>query len=70
MDTTEIYRKGSNAMEKLVYNATEMAEVLGISRSYAYQLIKQKKVPVIEIGNKLMVPKKQLQRWIDGELEL
>lgn len=57
-------------MEKLVYNATEMAEVLGISRSYAYQLIKQKKVPVIEIGNKLMVPKKQLQRWIDGELEL
>lgn len=57
-------------MEKLVYNATEMAEVLGISRSYAYQLIKQKKVPVIEIGNKMMVPKKQLQRWIDGELEL
>lgn len=70
MDDTEIYRKGSNAMEKLVYNATEMAEVLGISRSYAYQLIKQKKVPVIEIGNKMMVPKKQLQRWIDGELEL
>ena len=57
-------------MEKLVYNATEMAEILGISRSYAYQLIKQKKVPVIEIGNKMMVPKKQLQRWIDGELEL
>lgn len=70
MDDTEIYRKGNNAMEKLVYNATEMAEILGISRSYAYQLIKQKKVPVIEIGNKMMVPKKQLQRWIDGELEL
>lgn len=57
-------------MEKLVYNATEVSQILGISRSYAYELIKQKKIPVIDIGNKRVVPKIQLERWLNGELEL
>ena len=51
-------------METLVYSIPEAAEVLGISKSYMYMLIKEKKVPYIEIGNRKLVPKTMLEEWI------
>ena len=38
----EIYFGGGEAMEETIFiTATEMAEILGISKSYAYKIIKQ-----------------------------
>lgn len=53
-------------MEKLVYSIPEAAEVLGISKSYAYMLIKEKKIPYIEIGNRKLVPKTMLEEWMNN----
>lgn len=51
-------------MEKLTYNITEAAEVLGISKSYMYMLVKDRKFPVIELGTRKLIPKEALEQWI------
>lgn len=51
-------------MERLTYNITEAANVLGISKSYMYILVKQGKFPVIELGTRKLIPKEALEQWI------
>ncbi len=51
-------------MEKLVYNVSEVAELLGISKAYAYNLVKQKRIPVLDFGKRKVIPKKSLEAWI------
>lgn len=51
-------------MEKLVYSIQEVAELLGISRSYAYELAKEKKIPVLDLGRRKVIPKESLETWI------
>lgn len=36
-------------MERLFYSVPEVAEILGISRSLAYKMVKEKKIPALEI---------------------
>jgi excisionase family DNA binding protein len=40
---------------KRTYSVPEAAKVLGISRSLAYELVRTKQLPVIELGNKRKV---------------
>lgn len=51
-------------MEKLVYSIQEVAELLGISRSYAYELAKEKRIPVLDLGRRKVIPKESLETWI------
>lgn len=51
-------------MEKLVYNISEVAELLGISKSYAYQLVKERRIPVLDLGRRKVIPKVSLDEWI------
>ena len=51
-------------MERLTYTVKEVADLLGISKSYAYQLVKERKLPVLEVGNRRVIPKNQFELWI------
>lgn len=51
-------------MEKLVYSVQEVAELLGISKSYTYQLVKEKKLPILDLGKRKVIPKVYLEEWI------
>lgn len=51
-------------MEKIVYSISEVAGLLGISKSYAYELVKEKRLPVLELGRRKVVPKRSLETWI------
>lgn len=51
-------------MERLVYTVPEAAELLGISKSYAYELVKEKKIPVLDLGKRKVIPKNSLEEWI------
>jgi len=42
----------------------EMAEILRIGRSSAYELCRQNEFPVIRIGRSIRIPKKALLDWI------
>ena len=39
-------------MEKLVYSIQEVANLLGISRSYAYELVRNGTIPALVLGRK------------------
>ena len=43
----------------------ELATVLGISRTSAYELTKTKGFPSIKIGSRVVIPKEKLIEWID-----
>ena len=56
-------------MGRLLYRVQEAADVLGISRAKAYELINRNAIPNIKVGNSIRVPAAALQRWIDRQLQ-
>lgn len=52
----------------LFLNADTVAKLLGVSGSSAYELLHEDGFPVLRIGNRLVVPREQLLRWIEGRL--
>jgi len=57
-------------VERAVYSIQEAAEILGISKSYAYELARNGTLPVLELGRKRVVPKERFHKWINEEKEL
>ena len=56
--------------EKLVYSVAEAAQVLGISRAKMYELVRVDGFPVLHIGNRKVVSRKGLERWVDKQAGL
>lgn len=48
-----------------ILNANQLAEILGISRASAYQLLHMDSFPTLRIGKRMIVPKEKLMLWID-----
>ncbi len=53
-------------MEKMVYSIQEVANLLGISRSYAYELVRKGTIPALTLGKKRVIPKEKFAEWING----
>jgi excisionase family DNA binding protein len=51
----------------LMLSAPEVAEVLGISRAGAYELVSSAGFPHMKIGNRILVPKDKFLKWIDAQ---
>ena len=51
-------------MEKVVYSVTEVAELLGISKSYVYKLIRNKTIPFLKLGKRKIIPKTVFEEWL------
>jgi excisionase family DNA binding protein len=43
--------------DRLVYSVTEVGELLGISRAFAYELVARGELPVVRLGRRRLVPK-------------
>lgn len=56
-------------MEKLVYSIQEAADLLGISKSYAYELVRKGTIPVLQLGRKRVIPKEKFNDWVNGKVE-
>ena len=56
-------------MEKLTYSAQETAELLGISTSKVYQLVKTAGFPAVVMGKRIRISKKGLERWVDEQAQ-
>ncbi|MDQ2086480.1 helix-turn-helix domain-containing protein [Herbivorax sp. ANBcel31] len=46
-------------------NAEDIAKILNISRPYAYQLLKEGKIPTLRLGKRILVPKNEFLKWIE-----
>ena len=51
--------------EKLTLSVEEAGKLLGVSRQVAYQVIHRADFPTLHIGRRILVPKKQLEEWMD-----
>ncbi|MEE1282144.1 MAG: helix-turn-helix domain-containing protein [Acutalibacteraceae bacterium] len=49
----------------LMLSVKDLATVLGVSRTSAYELTKTKGFPSIKIGSRVVIPKEKLIEWID-----
>ena len=47
-----------------VLNATQLSEVLGISRAGAYNLMHREDFRTLQMGKRLLVPRESLMIWI------
>ena len=52
----------------LMLSVTDMAEVLGISRAGAYELVKTEGFPAFSIGSRIIIPKEEFIAWIKRQM--
>lgn len=46
---------------KLTYTVTEAAELLGISRSSAYECVRRREIPSLTLGRRVVIPRRALE---------
>jgi excisionase family DNA binding protein len=54
----------SGTAEPLVYSVEHTAELLGISRAFAYEAVRRGEIPSIRIGRRILVPRAALARLL------
>ena len=57
-------------LERRTYTVEEAAQILGISRSSAYEAARKGEIPTIRIGKLIRVPADQLDRLLNGETSI
>lgn len=53
--------------ERLTVTVEEAAELLGISRAFAYLLVARKEVPSLRLGRRVLIPRRALDRLLNVE---
>lgn len=57
-------KKEGYVMEKLTLSIPEAAQVLGISKSLMYRFANSGRIRVIKIGNRKLIPKKEIEKFL------
>lgn len=50
----------------LLLNVKQLAGLLGVSESSAYELVQEDNFPSVRIGKRIVIPKEELHRWISS----
>jgi excisionase family DNA binding protein len=50
---------------RLCITVPEAAGLLGISRNFAYELVKRRQLPVIKFGKRLLIPRVALEKKLE-----
>ncbi|WP_251318230.1 helix-turn-helix domain-containing protein [Flintibacter muris] len=54
--------------DKRVYRVEEIANLLGISTSSAYELVKKGHFKTVRIGTAIRISKKSFDEWLDSQI--
>ena len=49
---------------KLCYTVPEAAQLLGVSRNFGYELARTGQLPIIRLGNRIIVPKAAFHKML------
>lgn len=52
---------------QLCYSIDTLTQVLPIGRSLVEQLVRSKGFPSIKVGNRIIIPKKVFERWLEDK---
>jgi excisionase family DNA binding protein len=55
--------------ERYCMTVPEAARKLGISRNFAYDLVKQGQLPVIRFGKRLLIPRAALEKMLEESVK-
>ena len=55
--------------DKMMITVEEFKKLWGVSRPKAYELANSEGFPAIHIGRKILIPRKQLDIWIENQLK-
>lgn len=66
LNTTPVMQAAS-PVEKKTYTVTEIQDILGISPSTAYALIKRKEFHSVSIGRSIRISKPSFDAWLNGQ---
>ena len=50
---------------KITYTVTEAAELLGISRSGAYECVRRGEIPSLTLGRRVVIPRRSFEALLD-----
>lgn len=53
-------------MERLTYTVSESAELLGISRSTAYELVRTGDLPSLRLGRRIVIVRRAIESLLAG----
>jgi excisionase family DNA binding protein len=53
------------AARRLTLTVEEAAQLLGVSRSYAYELVRQGALPCLRLGRRIVIPVRALEALLD-----
>lgn len=56
-------------LERLTYTVTEVAELLGISRTSAYECVRRGEIPAVMLGRRLVVPRHAIDALLGAPIE-
>ena len=65
-DTQTVY---TPSYEKRVYTVEEIQDILGISKTSAYNLVKSNAFHCVKVGGHYRVSKKSFDAWLDNSLK-
>jgi excisionase family DNA binding protein len=51
--------------KRLCITVPEAAKMLGLSRNFAYELVKRGQLPVIRLGKRLLIPRVALEKMLE-----
>lgn len=55
-------------MNKLALNVNEAAEMIGISPTTIYSLVKENEIPHTRVRSRIFFHREKLEAWLKGEL--
>ncbi|SDZ38764.1 helix-turn-helix domain-containing protein [Thermoactinomyces sp. DSM 45892] len=55
--------------ESLTYSVEQTAKMLGISRTKLYELLHRPDFPVVDIGHRKLIPRKNLEEWLNQQAQ-
>lgn len=58
----------TNQFEKRTYTVDEIQDILGISRTSAYNLVKKNAFHSVRIGGSIRISKKSFDEWLDQQM--
>ena len=66
--TEESIVASAGQFDKRTYTVDESQDILGISRTSAYNLVKKKAFRSVRIGGSIRISKKSFDEWLDQQM--
>lgn len=64
----KVIREGGLKLERITLTVREVAEMLGISTTTVYTMVREEELPHFKVRGKILFNKEKIIQWTKGEL--